>query len=109
MNKPTWFSDLAEKYKDDLDFKKEGLIYDLEERNAQMEAELAELRGQLDLYKRDLSFVEQRERSLRAMIKEWLPAMEGHTEASHLLEGFKRKKNIWDDRLAKIKAACEGK
>jgi hypothetical protein len=44
---------------------------------------------------------------LRERLKEWLPVMEGHAEASHLLEGFNRKVNKWDIRLEAIKAACK--
>lgn len=41
------------------------------------------------------------------LLYEWMPVIEAHVEASHLTDGFRRKKNQYDARLEKTKAALK--
>ena len=41
------------------------------------------------------------------LLCEWMPVIEAHVEASHLTDGFRRKKNGYDALLEKTKAALK--
>lgn len=36
-------------------------------------------------------------------LKYWMPIIEAHVESSHLVEGFNRKRNVYDECLDKTK------
>jgi hypothetical protein len=42
--------------------------------------------------------------ALKVEIKKWMPVIQAHVEASHFLDGFNRRKNDWDEKLANTRA-----
>ena len=44
---------------------------------------------------------------LQYLLRQWMPVMESHTEATHLTEGFHRKENGWDRLLSATKDAIK--
>ena len=45
---------------------------------------------------------------LRNLLRQTKPVMQAHAGASHLLEGFRPKRNQWDDLAEAIDAAMQG-
>lgn len=55
-----------------------------------------------------IDMIGDKEDDLLAALLLCLPIMEAHTEASHLTDGFKPRRNQNDDVLDKVKKAIEG-
>ena len=60
-----WFADILKQYKNDPDFKKESIIFDLSEKLTINEYQLARMRRQLYLYKKDLTEVREENEELK--------------------------------------------